>query len=520
VTPHLQQRLPSALTSLAIAAAVGAAVLLALFSLRWPIVHDLPIFLYDGYLIQELGRVPFRDFYDPNTPGTMLLYTWLQQAIDGSWLMARVIDLSLLMVICGLTIAALRSHGVASGVLASACFALAYLAKGPGHSLQREYLSILPLALSTAMVFRADSTRPLSWLSMAAIGLLAGAATSVKPPLLLCWAPLVIMASVHHVAPASSTRAGLRRVVARVLLPMLIGVSLPLVGIVAWLVMIGGLESYLQILANYYPLYIELQGSGALWQSGPLAFLFRYVIKTLELLPTFPFVLVSFIGLGLAWTYKSRPQFLQALVICGLAITALLYVAVSGKFFTYHRVPLFYALALLAGLSVSRSIPRSPGEWSWQSAVLCIAVLAGLPLQVIGSEFIDWRAGNIFDGKNGRVELIADYLSHRTSRSETVLPLDVTSGAIDAMYRNRRPLYGRFIYDLQFHHHVDRPYIQALRDELIAQFRDGEPDIVIQCDDTWLRTDFPQLDAILARDYEVALRQNEVTIFRRRVAAD
>lgn len=44
----------------------------SLLSLRWPVVHDLPTMLYEGYLIHEVGLVPYVDFFDMNPPGTMV----------------------------------------------------------------------------------------------------------------------------------------------------------------------------------------------------------------------------------------------------------------------------------------------------------------------------------------------------------------------------------------------------------------------------------------------------------------
>jgi hypothetical protein len=492
---------------------------MAVFSLRWPLVHDLPILLYDGFLMQ-LGRVPYRDFLDVNAPGTMLLHAFLHQLTGGNSLLLRVVDMVVLSSISAATILALRSHGVHAGLLASACFAIAYLATGPVQSLQREYLCVLPLSISLALVLRADGSSSRLRLSVAIAGLLAGMVLTVKPPLALCWAPLVLMAAIRSGRERTNPYRFVR-VASAVLFAFLLGLSVVPALVVIWMVGNGALPSYLDVLRNYYPLYSELRGTGFLWSSGTLGFFIqRYVVDTLALFSGFNFAVISFAGLALAWAYRSRPAFGQCLTICGVVACSLAYVSITGKFWIYHSFPLFYALAVMAGLAVSKELASSSGESSWRAGVIAVAFVIGLPLNTLLQDFWSWRAGRTYEVKEGRVDLVANFLERSTKPTETVMALDVTSGAIHGLYRNRRPLYGRFVYDQFFYHHENHPYIRKLRNELIAEFRDGNPQIVVQFDDTWLRSPgdkrFPELEAILENDYELALHENNVSIYRRR----
>ena len=508
----------SALTTVAAFGAATVAAVLVLFSLRWPLYHDLPIFLYEGYLMQELGRVPYRDFFEQNAPGTMLLSGFLHQITAGEALPTRIIDVFVLSGISAFTMLALRAHGLRSGVLASACFAIAYLAAGPNQSLQREYLCVLPLAMSIAIAFARSAPRS-EWLSTAAIGLLAGLATTIKPPLLLCWAPLVLMRMVARYAESAFTVASLVKQSARVLVPFTAGLALPIVAAIVWMAQIGALASYLDIVSNYYPLYADLSGTGSVREAGALTdALRRYVFEPLPLVSAFRFAIASFIGVALAWSCRTRPVFVQCLILCGVAVCGLLYVAIGGKFWIYHRHPFYYALSLLAGLAVSRQLVRMRTEALWQNSVLCAALFIALPFAEMHKEYRMWQGGKTHDVKEGRVDMVAEYLATNTLPSQTVMPLDVTSGAVHALYRNRSPLYGRFIYDHHFYHHVDHPYIQGLRRQMIDQLGSQKPDIVVRFDDTWLRGDFPELNAILQRDYDMMLQRNDVSILRRKAA--
>ncbi|MGQ0734414.1 MAG: hypothetical protein ACT4QD_12245 [Acidobacteriota bacterium] len=472
--------------------------------------------------MQDLGRMPYRDFFEQNAPGTLVFSALLHHATGGGSLSLRFIDLSVLSAISGVTVFALRSHGWRAGVLAASCFAIVYLGEGPVQSLQREYLALVPMAISIGVIFH-GSTAAIGGRSVSASGLMAGIAASVKPPLVVCWGPLLVVALVSRLRAQDGSLALSRlfREGLAVLFPFLLGLSLVPLLLAIWMNQNSALDAFLDMARNYYPLYAELKGNGFLWQSGSTADLVqRYVTNPLELIASFRFVIVTFFALGVAWTYRTRPGFVQCAMICGLVLCALLYLSVSGKFWVYHGFPLFYALSLLAGLSVSRELACLPGEASWRNAILCATVAVGLPLNLAGREFFDWREGKPFIVKEGRVDLIADYLERNVGLTETVLPLDVTSGAIHGLYRNRRPLYGRFIYDQYFYHHVKHPYIQRLRREMLAQFKDGEPDIVVRLDDTWLRTpDFPELDAILSADYQMVLHENGVSILRRRSSA-
>lgn len=509
-------RVPSALATLAAGVTAAAALSLALLSLRWPLVHDLPIFLYDGFLMTDLGRMPYRDFFEINAPGTLLLFATVHQLTGGEALALRLLDLSVLGAISALTLLTLRPHGLKAGVLAASCFAIVYLAEGPVQTLQREYLSVLPLVISTAVVLGAGPPRSHP-MALFVAGLCAGAVMTLKPLLILCWVPLVAAAMGSRIAATASPRTPLvfAGAAARVLVPFAAGVAVVPILLVVWLARQEALDAYLDIVRNYYPLYAELNGNGTTWQGTPVERIQRYVGRPLELITRFRFAVPAFLGLLLAWRYRDRPAFVHCLVFGGIVVGGVIYVSLAGKFWLYHQFPLFYGLALLAGVSLTRQLSQPPGDAIWHTAIVGAALAVALPLQTIGREVVDWRAGRPFVVKEGRVDLVADYLREHVGRAESVTALDVTSGALHALYRDRRPLHGRVIYDHVFYHHADHPYIQRLRRELIAYFEADPPDVVVRADDTWLRTpDFPELETVLRDRYDLAFHGREMSILR------
>src|SRR5262249_35542675 len=110
--------------------------------------------------------------------------------------------------------------------------------------------------------------------------------------------------------------------------------------------------------------------------------------------------------------------------------------------------------------------------------------------------------------KGGDVDRIEQFLRANLRPGDRVMPLDVTGGAVHAMYRCRAPLAGRFLYDFHFYHHVSTPIIQSLRGEIVATLQNEPPRFVVPSPGGWhpsgddCAAEFPALDALLATRYQ------------------
>ena len=60
----------------------------------WPIVHDVPLMVYAGFLMQEHGLVPYRDFFEMNPPGTLSFNAAYYELFGASPAAFRVAHLS------------------------------------------------------------------------------------------------------------------------------------------------------------------------------------------------------------------------------------------------------------------------------------------------------------------------------------------------------------------------------------------------------------------------------------------
>lgn len=494
----------------------GAALLLALFSLRWPLVHDLPIMLYEGCLIADFGMVPYRDFFDMNPPGTMLIYTLLHSATDGEDLPLRLVDLSLVTAIASLTMLTLRKHGWRAGLLASSCFAIAYLGGGPNQALQREVFCVLLFAISAAHILGGNTPSVSTWRTLVG-GLCAGCAATIKPPILVLWLPLLLFSCVATLQTKGPSRKEQYLTLAQRLFVFSVGLVAPIGAALLYLHVNGALAAFLDMASNYYPLYTEIGGDGSMHSVGFAPLLKRYVIETLPLLHWSPISMLGFIGLSAIGRRRSlhgRSEFSALFVLLWCAIV---YIPLSGKFWFYHRIPLLYVVSLCAGLSATSQL-RLRGAVG-HSLVVLTAGLALIPLHQLDNELWMWRQGERHAIKGGTVEAVAEQLRKYTKADDSVLPLDVTGGAIHALYKARIPLHGRFIYDFHFYHHVDQPYIRSLRKEFMSTLTGRPPDLVVQFT-SWKprgRTcseEFPELQALL-KDYRTLCQTNNASVLCR-----
>jgi hypothetical protein len=506
----------SSLLTAAVLLLVFAALRKAWWSLAWPIVSDLPVMLYDGLLMNDFGRMPYRDFFDMNAPGTMVLYAAMQHIIQGSSLYARILDLAILLSISGFTCLALRAHGLRSGLLASAAFVFAYMNIGIEHSLQREYLCILPLSLSMALVFNANTLRTAPYIYFTILGVLAGLVFSIKPPLALCWLPLVGYVAWQNITTGQSSRSLFKTIGSMVLCTLAGALLVPMV-LLVWLYKSNALGPFWSMAVHYWPLYKQLSGQAGILAQDPMAALNRYWLNTVlsteawwdSAIAFRDFDKLSFMGFvsGII-ILKDKNFSKQIIALWGIVFFTFLYIPVSGKFWRYHYIPLFYALSLSAGLLVSKQFLKKINFSPCASIIIAIALLCCFPSRVAH----DWNNWKMPESpaviKNGGdIVFIESYLNKHAAPDDLIMPLEVADGAIHVLYRMKRPLAGKFIYDFHFYHHAEHPYIQELRTQMMTDLIRLKPKFIVRSKKPWRSPavnpswKFTELDAYIGEHY-------------------
>ena len=494
-------------------------VTVAAFSLRWRMMHDAPPMLYLAYLIEHLHYVPYRDFFDVNTPGIYLVSVCIGLIFGYSDLGFRCADLIYLGAILSATWWWMKNIGAPVAWCGAALFGLIYLSHGPVASMQREYLLLLPVIIALIL---ASSNR---WKSEAmngmAVGFFFGLAAALKPhaaiafPLVLSW----------RITDHRRRHPGASYAVSRI--PAIIGLSmlgflLPALAIALWLFQKGALQSFFDIAVNYWPLYGQFTGYHEIVTGAPRA---KYLLMNyarfggygLYGIPAAAGVLISFFSASLTSAQKR-----QVALLIGLAFAYSVYALLAGKFYTYHWLPFAYFMALLSSLCfVEQLEARDTARGRFPIVVFIITLCVLLRPPNIFFEQIQGRGPG--PPKGGRVDEIAAYLKAHMRPGDKVQPLDWTGGAVHAMLIARAPLATPFSYDVLFYHHLSSGYIQKMRARFIESMTAAKPRFIIQVetDKPWVSgpdtsREFKELWLILDTAYHPVFGGAGYVIYERR----
>lgn len=495
-------------------------LLVAGFSLGWPMFVDSPILVYVGYLMAEHGLLPYRDIFDMNTPGAHLFNFLLVTTLGQGRLAFRVADLACLAAVAAATWTFMRRLGRQAAICAAVLFGLSYLAHGPYFSLQREFLLLVPVSLSILVAAAPGSLRP-PWRSFLA-ALCLGVAATIKPHAAIVLPVILLYLGGRHDPAGTGAPPGRRRGLT-LLLPAACGFAAPLLGVWLFLAATGSLGPFLEIARSYWPLYTRLSTSHqTIGGVDRLIYLIRGFSRfggpgALWLVPA---------ALGLSFSlHASRPDREKkrlVLLLAGCAVAFALFPVFAGQFWEYHYLPLTYFLILLGSASLA---PLAPGSKTGPktlalSALLLVALFRAHP----PLEFLTQiTSGDLYNPRLEKAEEIAGYLKPRLEPGDTVQPLDWTGGAVHGMLQSEAPLATRFLYDFHFYHHVSSPYIRALRSRFISEFDAAQPRFVVEIESEkpWVwgydtTREFPELRRRLLARYRKALQGNGYAIYERR----
>ena len=486
---------------------ISALILLAVAveSLRWRYLHDAPLMIYAGFLIDQ-GAVPYRDFFDMNMPGTYFVMWTMGRLFGWTDLASRIFDLSLLAILSLATFGWMRPFGRWSAAFAAIAFPLQYLAMGDQVSLQREFIALVPLALALALACRgAGRLRPV--VRGFLVGAFCAAALLIKPQLILLALPVIVF-----LIQDARGEASLPRMAAAVLA----GLSLPCGATLLYLIVTGSLAPFLDIVMNYWPLYGSMTGDHQpIRGMDRTVYILRSWISDLQT-PLLPAALLGTVVRSVDPAMRRRAGLVGALLVA-----AALYPALSGQFWEYHWIPFRYVALCAASLIVCPAATSAVLPAAFERKVLVSLLVPVVPVIVLLNLSLH-EAGRLYrrvtqqevqaPPKGGVPDEVCRFLRSHLQAGDTVQPLDWTGGAVHGMLLARTPLATRFIYDFHFYHHVESsPYIHRLRQEFMQELTGKKPRFILQVleDKPWpegadTTRSFPELEAYLARWYVVA----------------
>ncbi len=489
---------------LTLANALLAALLLiqACYSLQWPIAHDEAPLFYEAYIMHSEGRVPYRDIFDFQMPGSFAAFYLFGSLTSFGPLRIRILDLLILGILLIVTYGIMRAFGKPPAFGAGILFGLKYLQGGPSMALQREYLLLLFIAPAVWMSMR-DSLTPKGRFML---GVLFGLAAAIKPHAAIGLLPILLF----DISDMIKRRGiSLLPAITRSIFPAVLGFSVPLLLIAAWLAFTNSLTSFISIAAKYWPLYAQVNGqmeinAGAARTSFVLNQAWRLGGNGLWLLPA---------SIGVYGLPQNQKR--QAYLLASFAACYAIYPAFSGQFFPYHYIPFVYFIVSLASLCLAES--------KWRIGAAMVLVLVILLDVRPSSAFLRQVEGKPIVTSTDRAEQIALFLEKNLERGDTVQPLDWTGGTLLAMLETRAHIATPYVFDFYFYHHISDPYIQSLRADFLDDLLETRPRFIVEVtaiDKPWITgedasREFPALRAFLDEHYSVTIRKDDYVIYER-----
>ncbi|MBX3036583.1 MAG: hypothetical protein KF758_06700 [Anaerolineales bacterium] len=467
----------------------------AIFSLQWPLAHDQAPLLYETFLMQN-GKIPYKDFFDFQMPGSYIVYYLLGIISAFGPLRIRILDLLILIIIIFITYQALKKFGHIPALTAGILFALQYLSGGPSLSLQREYLILIFLS-SAIFISLQDS---LTNKHRLILGFLFGLAASIKPHAAIGLIPIILF-DLH---PFVSFRdpSWLKK-----LLPYFIGFFTPILLIIIWLASTNALTPFLDIALNYWSLYSQINGELVILSSTErlsyiLNLIWRLGNHALWLIPA---------AFAIYLNQNKKIYLLASLVLCYA-----IYPAFTGQFFPYHYILFIYFIIILASLSIIH-YPLSIANLS-SFLFLLTLIFTIRPSQT----FIRQLNNQPIVTSSDRAVEISNFLEKNLQDGDVVQPLDWTGGTLLAMLETRALIATDYVFDFYFYHHISNPYIQNLRNDFMNQLQESMPRFIIEvtsADKPWVggddttRTKFPELQNFLDENYSITIQKDDYIIY-------
>ena len=486
----------------------------AILSLRWPLVHDGAFLHFIAFQIDRFGAIPYADIHETSLPLVYLFHLAIGRTLGYSDFAFHVVDVVYLGALLCATWRMMRPLGALVAAAAALVFGLLYQSFGPGMTLQRDYLALLPLAVAIGLAGVTSQRH-----RFLAIGALFGVAVSIKPHFGIMLPPVWLYALAAGGAGIARSRPGRHALVEAALMTgvgLALVVTLPLL----WVWRAGAATAFREIMTHYLPLYSQLTGTQRLLAPGErwrylLDFTLRLGDRAWLLLPAVP-------GLALGLAGGDRPAAQRRLValLATLALMAILYTPLAGKFWPYHWMPFYYFAVCCGALVLLPVQARNSAPRQWLALALFVAGLA-LTLRPAADTARQLRGLPPAPAAEGRADVMVDFLEEALQPGDSVQPLDgVTGGGAVALRRLGLPSATPYINDTQFYHHAGHPVIEALRLDFMARLAAAPPRFFISVPDASRpsgpgTTDFAELDRFIAARYRVALDRDGVVIYER-----
>ncbi|NUM55048.1 MAG: hypothetical protein HUU46_15490 [Candidatus Hydrogenedentes bacterium] len=486
-------------------------------SMSWETLLDTPMFTYSGFLMDEYGMAPMRDFFTYNMPGTHVLFRWLYHFFGSGVLGMRLADTTLLAIVLGCFALVLRPFGWRVAWAGAVLFGIVHVTLGMHCYLQRDFIGLIPLQLAVLSATMWFGRRPRArWV---ATGFFVGALALVKPHLmiggLVLYAYLVLRA---NDGGASAKRYWTWRAIA-IAGWCWLGGLVPVLWMAAYLAYYGQLVEFIKVLIDYFPMHADISGDNTVFEpGGKIPYLLSHLFAA-KAWDNVHFALGAGSGIAL---FLSSPTLAPELkkygsLLAALGIAYLLYPAIGARFYDHHYYPFLLLSTVWAAFCMYRWSADTPLRVRAFSLGISIYVVAGM-LYVNYNELLQppSRSTGYY-----RTQRIAAWLQPRVQSGDTVQPIEWAYGGIShALLLTKSKLATHTLWGEVLFHHVSHPFVQELRQDFMDQLKSSRPRFVIRSKTAfdYVRGDdctekFPEFDAYLAENYFVALETKDFVIW-------
>lgn len=508
-----------------------------------PMREEVSLLHYMAWLVDQKNFVPYQDVFETAFPGSLLFHITIGRVFGYSDHAFHVVDWLWLSALLWVTWKILRIFSARIAWVGVAAFFATYYQHGAAMTLQRDYVGLLPIALSLWLALYT----PWHWRWRAGLmGLLLAIAASMKPHLLLA-TPVLLYVLLFPAVTVLSWRL-------RVEL-LLIGLGGFFSGIFLlglWLYRHQGLQPFVAMVTEYLPLYMGDDGirtavwmglrtvafenwidahipqdlggtlpirSGAAWQMANIGG------TLLEALLSWLLWIVGGAYCGLRKTQRgsqARQLVIALLCLCGVFW---LYPVLANKYWNYHWMPYRY-FVLLCGVLVLLPATKKT-VWTQSTALIALAwlawLLAGKLPPASGEKPLDvlsvWYQRGFAPERYPEHDLAA-FLRQHLRAGETVQVLDEGGIAMHALLEAQALPATPYLSYRQLLVNENTLLVQQMREQLMARLMHKPPQLIIDTH-TAPRADFygapyqfPALDALLRERYHTVMNQcNAVRCF-------
>ncbi len=487
-------------------------------SLSWTTICDGPLLMYSGFLMDQYHMVPVRDFFTYNTIGTHVVFRWLYRVCGGSDLGARLAGATILLTAMALLIRLLAPFGRRVAWAAALIFGVFHYIHVEHGSLEPEYIGLVPLTLAVlfATTWCANRSR-LRWFMT---GLFCGILITLKPHLAIGAFVLFGYLALDYDSTNSVDRSHWIAGRLRIALWCCVGACLPILWMVAYCAYYGILAESVRTILAFLPLHTDISIGNEVFNPGERI---PYLIQmTFSWRPWDNSMLAvgTVAGIAIFLFSPSITQRERKLGYLFLALQAayVIYPVFDSRFYDYY----YYPFWLFCCAWVSFCLRKWPNETPLRFRVFAL---------VLGAYAISALFYNNYDSLNhtpkdllapkARTVRMATWLSRRLQPGDTVQPIERGfCGATHATLITGAKVPTRIVWGEGLFHHISNPFIQELRQNFVDELAANKPRFILQ---SKMNSDFikgndcsrrfPALEALLNRDYFIALGSQEFIIW-------